>query len=51
LKLIVLNASNEAEIETTFTEFSQQRIAVLLVGTDQFSSRPAATRSSRWQIV
>jgi putative tryptophan/tyrosine transport system substrate-binding protein len=36
LKLIVLNASNEAEIETAFAEFSQQRIAALLVGTDAF---------------
>jgi putative ABC transport system substrate-binding protein len=36
VKLIVLNASNEAEIETAFAEFSQQRIAALLLGTDVF---------------
>jgi putative tryptophan/tyrosine transport system substrate-binding protein len=36
VKLIVLNASNEAEIETAFAEFSRQRITALLVGTDAF---------------
>jgi ABC-type uncharacterized transport system substrate-binding protein len=36
VKLIVLNASTEAEIDSAFVEFSQQRIAVLLVGTDSF---------------
>jgi putative tryptophan/tyrosine transport system substrate-binding protein len=35
VKLIVLNATTEAEIDTAFTEFSQQRSA-LLVGTDSF---------------
>jgi putative ABC transport system substrate-binding protein len=29
-----LNASTEGEIDTAFTELSQQRIAALLVGTD-----------------
>jgi putative ABC transport system substrate-binding protein len=36
VKLIVLNASTEAEIDTAFAEFSQQRIAALLLGTDAF---------------
>jgi putative ABC transport system substrate-binding protein len=36
VKLIVLNASTEAEIDTAFAEFSQQRIAALLLGTDVF---------------
>jgi putative tryptophan/tyrosine transport system substrate-binding protein len=36
VKLIVLNASNEAEIETAFAEFSRQRITALLLGTDAF---------------
>jgi putative ABC transport system substrate-binding protein len=36
VKLIVLNATTEAEIDTAFTELSQQRIAALLVGTDSF---------------
>jgi putative tryptophan/tyrosine transport system substrate-binding protein len=36
VKLIVLNASNEAEIETAFAEFSRQRITALLIGTDVF---------------
>jgi putative tryptophan/tyrosine transport system substrate-binding protein len=36
VKLIVLNASTEAEIDAAFTEFSQQRIAALLLGTDAF---------------
>src|SRR5262249_24498197 len=36
VKLIVLNASIEAEIDTAFAEFSRQRIAELLVGTDPF---------------
>ncbi|MGB9389144.1 MAG: ABC transporter substrate-binding protein [Xanthobacteraceae bacterium] len=36
VKLIVLNASNEAEIETAFAEFSRQRITALLLGTDVF---------------
>ena len=36
MKLIVLNASTEAEIDTAFDQFSQQQVAVLLVGTDAF---------------
>jgi putative ABC transport system substrate-binding protein len=36
VKLTVLNASTEAEIDKAFAEFSQQRIAGLLVGSDQF---------------
>ncbi len=36
VKLIVLNASTEAEIDKAFGEFSRQRIAGLLVGTDPF---------------
>jgi putative ABC transport system substrate-binding protein len=36
VKLIVLNASTEAEIDTAFAELSGQRITALLVGTDQF---------------
>src|SRR6516162_4106011 len=36
VKLIVLNASTEAEIDTAFDQFSQQQVAVLLVGTDAF---------------
>jgi len=36
VKLLVLNASSEAEIETAFAELSQQRIAALIVGTDVF---------------
>jgi putative ABC transport system substrate-binding protein len=36
VKLIVLNASTEAEIDTAFAELSRQRITALLVGTDQF---------------
>jgi len=31
-----LNASTEAEIDTAFDQFSQQQVAVLLVGTDAF---------------
>ena len=50
VKLIVLNASSEAEIDTAFAEFSRQRIDALLVGPDLFFQL-AATRSSRWQIV
>jgi putative tryptophan/tyrosine transport system substrate-binding protein len=34
VKLIVLNASTEAEIDTAFAEFSRQGIAALLLGTD-----------------
>jgi putative tryptophan/tyrosine transport system substrate-binding protein len=34
VKLIVLNASTEAEIDTAFAEFSRQGIAALLIGTD-----------------
>ena len=34
VKLIVLNASTEAEIDAAFAEFSRQRIAALLLGTD-----------------
>jgi len=36
VKLIVLNANTEAEIDTAFTEFSRQRVAALLLGTDPF---------------
>jgi putative ABC transport system substrate-binding protein len=36
VKLIVLNASTEAEIDAAFAEFSRQRIAALLVGADSF---------------
>jgi putative ABC transport system substrate-binding protein len=36
VKLIVLNASTEAEIDTAFAEFSRQGIAALRVGTDSF---------------
>ena len=36
MKLIVLNASTDAEIDTAFAEFSRQRIAALLLGTDPF---------------
>jgi putative ABC transport system substrate-binding protein len=36
VKLIILNASTEAEIETAFAELSRQRIAALLVGVDPF---------------
>jgi putative ABC transport system substrate-binding protein len=36
VKLLVLNASTEAEIDTAFAELSQQRIAALVVGTDVF---------------
>jgi putative tryptophan/tyrosine transport system substrate-binding protein len=36
IKLIVLNASTEAEIDTAFAEFSRQRITALLLGTDVF---------------
>jgi putative ABC transport system substrate-binding protein len=36
VKLIVLNARIEAEIDTAFAEFSRQRIAALLVGADSF---------------
>ena len=36
VKLIVLNASTEAEIDTAFAELSRQRIAALLVGADSF---------------
>jgi putative ABC transport system substrate-binding protein len=36
VKLIVLNASTEAEIDTAFAELSRQRIAALLLGTDVF---------------
>jgi len=39
VKLIVLNASTEAEIDTAFAEFSRQRIAALLVGADSFFPR------------
>jgi putative tryptophan/tyrosine transport system substrate-binding protein len=35
-KLIVLNATTEAEIDTAFTELSQQQIDALLVGGDPF---------------
>ena len=34
VKLIILNASTEAEIDTAFAEFSRQGIAALLIGTD-----------------
>jgi putative tryptophan/tyrosine transport system substrate-binding protein len=36
MKLIILNASTEAEIDTAFAEFSRQRITALLVGADSF---------------
>src|SRR6516162_1108985 len=36
VKLLVLNASTETEIDTAFAELSQQRIATLVVGTDVF---------------
>ena len=36
VKLVVLNASAEAEIDTAFAEFSRQRIDALLLGTDAF---------------
>jgi putative ABC transport system substrate-binding protein len=36
VKLIVLNASTDAEIDAAFAEFSQQRIPALLLGTDSF---------------
>jgi putative ABC transport system substrate-binding protein len=36
VKLIVLNAITEAEIDAAFAEFSRQRIAALLLGTDAF---------------
>jgi putative ABC transport system substrate-binding protein len=36
VKLIALNVSIEAEIDTVFAELSRQRIAALLVGTDPF---------------
>jgi putative tryptophan/tyrosine transport system substrate-binding protein len=36
VKLIVLNASTEAEIDTAFAELSRQRIAAPLVGVDSF---------------
>jgi putative tryptophan/tyrosine transport system substrate-binding protein len=36
VNLIVLNASTEAEIDAAFAEFSRQRIAALLLGTDPF---------------
>jgi putative tryptophan/tyrosine transport system substrate-binding protein len=36
VKLIVFNASTEAEIDTAFAEFSRQRIDALLVGADSF---------------
>src|SRR6516162_3180801 len=45
VKLIVLNANTEAEINTAFAEFSRQRIAALLVGADSFF------QSRRDQIV
>jgi putative ABC transport system substrate-binding protein len=36
VKLIVVNASTEAEIDTAFAELSRQRITALLVGADPF---------------
>ena len=40
VKLIVLNASTEAEIDTAFAEFSRQGIATLMLGADSlFQSR------------
>jgi len=36
VKLIVLNASTEAGIDTAFAEFSRQQITALLIGTDPF---------------
>ena len=45
VKLIVLNAGTETEIDTAFAEFSRQQIAALLVGADSFF------QSRRDQIV
>jgi putative ABC transport system substrate-binding protein len=45
VKLIVLNASTEAEIDTAFAEFSRQGIAALMLGADSFF------QSRRDQIV
>jgi putative ABC transport system substrate-binding protein len=45
VKLIVLNAGTETEIDTAFAEFSRQRVAALLVGADSFF------QSRRDQIV
>ena len=36
MKVIILNASTEAEIDTAFAELSRQGIAALLVGADAF---------------
>jgi putative ABC transport system substrate-binding protein len=54
VKLIVLNASTEAEIDTALAEFSRQRIAELLVGTDSlfFAHRDQIVAlANRLQIV
>src|SRR6516165_697024 len=54
VKLIILNASTEAEIDAAFAEFSRQRIAELLVGTDSlfFAHRDQIVAlANRLQIV
>ncbi|MGB8627886.1 MAG: ABC transporter substrate-binding protein [Xanthobacteraceae bacterium] len=45
MKLVVLDASTEAEIDSAFAEFSRQRIVAVLIGTDPFFN------TSRDQIV
>jgi putative ABC transport system substrate-binding protein len=50
VKLIVLNASSEAEIDTAFADFPGNGSMRFWSGRIRFS-RLAATRSSRWQIV
>ena len=44
VKLIILNASTEAEIDTAFAELSRQRIAALLVGGFVFPHPPRPDR-------
>jgi hypothetical protein len=54
VKLIILNASTEAEIDTAFAEFSRQQIAALLVGSDSlfFTHRDQIVAlANRLQIV
>jgi putative ABC transport system substrate-binding protein len=54
VKLIVLNASTEAEIDTAFAEFSRQGIAVLLLGTDLLfvtRSDQIVALANRWRIA
>jgi putative ABC transport system substrate-binding protein len=50
LKLVVLSASNEAEIDRAFSVLSQQGVIALLAGSDPFFWT-ATTKSSRWQTV